>query len=102
MGFKTPGSEDSSVVQNGNFRKSTAFINLWLPSNTESGKKKFGTIYLDDKKADESDIIEYLKANEANLKMLLNSMSYDFKLAAGATGKGFILPTDATPQATTG
>jgi len=36
------------------------------------------------------------------LKMLLNSMSYDFKLAAGATGKGFILPTDATPQATTG
>jgi len=98
MGFKTP--EDTTVVK-GNFKKSTAFINLWLPSNTESGKKKVGTIYLDDSKEDEAALITFLKANDDNLVTLMNTMIVDFKLAGG-NGSGFVLPTAESAESTTG
>ncbi len=100
MGFKTP--EDTTVVK-GNFKKSTAFINLWLPSNTETGKKKFGTIYLDDDQEDEAALIDFLKASDDNLVTLMNTMIVDFKLAKVAgSGTGFILPTAETAESTTG
>lgn len=95
MGYKTNGASENVV--NGNFKPSAAFINLWLPSNTESGKKKIGTIYLDDSKPDQEALIEYLKADDDNLITLINTMIVDFKLAnseqSGNTVPGFIIPT---------
>lgn len=105
MGFTIPQAETAEAnVVSGTFQAknaATAYINLWLPSDTDSGKKKFGTIYLDDAKEDQKMVIEYLKADDGNLVKLINTMIVDFRLAVGSS-KGFKLPTDAAPEATNG
>ena len=98
MGFKTP---DDTKVVSPNFQKATAFINLWLPSSdAKNGKKKFGTIYLDDKQEDQAAVIEYIQRADGNLMKLVETMIVDFQLANTKTG--FTLPVDDSAQTTSG
>ena len=95
MSFRTPNETEENIVGNGKFNgpAPSAYINVWLPANTESGRKKFGTIKLYDQKADEANLVQFLQADDANLLLLWDSLMIDFKMASSNDkNAGFIIP----------
>jgi len=87
-------TKNAQKTADGSWVKATAFINISLPANTRSGMRKFGAISLKADKKGISELIEYLKADPANVNALMAQAVYDFQMAdSDQDDSGFTLPT---------
>lgn len=82
-------SEDN--VTRGNFKKASAYINIYLP-NTDGGKRKLGSIRLYEDKAPEAELINWLKEDPSRIGQLMGNAIIDFQSADASTSSGFALP----------
>lgn len=71
--------------------KASGFVNFYLPSTDGGKRKKFGAIALRDSKPAEAALIQWLKADPANVLKLLSKLEIDFQSVEAANAIGFNL-----------
>jgi hypothetical protein len=90
--------EDKAPVANnkqakGEFKKANAFINLYLPSNTDSGKRKLHAVPLYEDDEAHAGLIKYLQqGGERALTNVANKLMFDFNVVDNTKPRGFELP----------
>lgn len=72
--------------------KSQAFINIYLPSDSKSGRTKLGVMNLKVAKAAEKYLIDLcLKGGAEALEIVKNNIILDFQMADAPANRGLIL-----------
>ena len=72
------------------FEKAAAFINISLPGEKAGTHRKLGAIPLKLSNANETRLMEWLKADPANVAKLVSKLIVDFKMVE-TEGTGFDL-----------
>lgn len=92
MAFRTnTAAAPSSTAPSNDSWKASGFVNFYLPSTDGGKRKKFGAIALRDNKPAEAALIQWLKADPANVAKLLNKLEIDFQSVEAANAIGFNL-----------
>lgn len=74
-------------------KKAVGYINFYLPSSTETGKKKLGAIALRAGTSNEVALSNWLQANPENINILLQKLIVDFNpVVEGGNAAPFLLP----------
>ena len=93
MAFRTntAAAQTNSAAPANDSWKASGFVNLYLPSTDGGKRKKFGAIALRDSKPAEAALIQWLKADPANVAKLLSKMEIDFQSVEASNAIGFAL-----------
>lgn len=93
MAFRTNTAvaQSNTAAPSNDSWKASGFVNFYLPSSDDGKRKKFGAIALRDSKPAEAALIQWLRADPANVAKLLSKLEIDFQSVEAANAIGFKL-----------